>query len=74
MENRGGQDDKMPRRVWETVEASTREVRVGETERGRDKGGSRKEERGKRERKEEKTEEGEDDGSKESSGRVGNMG
>ena len=41
----------MPRRVWEAMEASTREVRVGETERGRNKGGSRKEE---------KTEEGED--------------
>jgi len=42
------------------MEASTREVRVGETERERDKGGSRKEERRKRERKEEKTEEGKD--------------
>ena len=62
----------MSRRVWETVEASIREIRVEKTEKGRSKGRSRKEERGKG--KEEETEKGKNSGSKESSRRVGDMG
>jgi len=58
--------------MWEAVEASTREVGIGETERGRSKRGSRKKER-KKEKKEE-TEEGENSRSKKGSGEVGNMG
>ena len=60
--------------MWEAVEASTREVGMGEIERGRDKGKSREKEGGKRKEKEEKTKKGENDGSKESSRRMGNMG
>ena len=72
MENRGGQDDEVFRRVWEAVEASTREVRIGEAERRRSKGRGRKKERRKEE--EEETEKGEDDGGEESSRRMGSMG
>jgi len=48
--------------VWEAVEASTREVRMGKTRERRGKG------------EEEKTEKRKNSGSKESSGRMGNMG
>ena len=58
--------------MWEVVEASTREVGMGKTEERRSKEGSRKEKGGKRE--EEKTKKGKNSGSKESSGRMGNMG
>ena len=40
--------------MWEAVEASTREVRIGETEGGRGKRESREKEGGKREGKEKK--------------------
>ena len=72
MENRGGQDDEMSRRVWEAVEASIREVRMGETKGRRGKRGSREKEGEKGE--EEETEKGENSGSKKSSRRVGDMG
>jgi len=72
LENRGSQDDKMPRRVWEAVEASAGEVGIGETKERRGKRGSREKEEGKRE--EEETKKGENGGSKESSGGMGNMG
>ena len=72
MENRGGQNDEVSRGVWETVEASTREIRVRKTERRRSKRRSRKEERGKG--KEEEIEKRKNSGSKESSRRVGDMG
>ena len=55
------------------MEASTREVRMGEIEGRRSKEGSRKKARGKREGKEEKTEKGENSRSKESSRGVGDM-
>ena len=48
------------------MEASTREVGMGETEGRRSKGGSRKKKRGKREGKEEETKKGENGGGKES--------
>ena len=72
MENRRGQDDKMPRRVWEVVEASAREVGMGETKGRRGKRESREKEGGKGE--EEETEKGGNGGSKESSRRVGDIG
>ena len=37
MENRGGQDDEMSRRMWKAVETSVREIRVGKAEGGRSK-------------------------------------
>ena len=58
MEDRGGQDDKVSGRMWETVETSAREIGVGKTEGRRSKGGKRGKER--EERKKEKSEEGED--------------
>ena len=72
MENRGDQDNKVSRRVWEAIKASTREVRMGEAERRRSKGRSREKERRKGE--EEETEKGEDDGGEESSRRMGSIG
>jgi len=72
LENRRGQDDKVSRGVWETVEASIREIRVGKTEKRRSKGRSGEEKRGKG--KEEEIEKGKNSGSKESSRRVGDMG
>jgi len=69
----GGKNDEVSGGVWKTVETSTREVRMGETERRRGKGGSREKEGGTREGKEEETEK-ENGGSKESSRRVGDMG
>jgi len=52
LENRGDQNDEVFRRVWEAVEAGTREIRVGKTERRRSKGRSGKEERRKGKREE----------------------
>jgi len=72
LENRGGQDDEVSRRVWEVVEASTREIGMGKTRRRRGKGGKREKKRGKG--KEEETEKGKNSGSKESSGGMGNIG
>jgi len=70
LENRGGQDDEMSRRVWKAVEASAREVRMVETKGRRSRRGSRKKEREKEE--EEETEKGENNGSKER--RMGDLG
>ena len=67
----------MSQRMWEAVETKTGKGRVAETERRRDKRGSRKKVRRKRkgeEAKIEKTEEGEDNKSKENSREVGNLG
>jgi len=72
LENRRGKNDEVSRRMWETVETSAGEIRVGKTEGGRSKGRSREEMR--RERQEKETEKGKDDGSKESSRRVGDLG
>ena len=49
MEDRRGKDNKMPRRVWKTVEANTGKIGMAETERGRSK-------RKNREKREEKAE------------------
>ena len=72
MENRGGQDDEMSRRVWKAVEASARKVRIGETKGRKGRRGSREKEGGKEE--EEETEKEKNGGSKESSRRMGDMG
>ena len=67
----------MSQRMWETVETKVGKGRVVETERRRDKRGSRKEVRRKgkgEEAKTEKTEEGEDNRSKKDSREVGNLG
>ena len=71
LENRGGQDDKMSRRVWEAVKASIREVGMGKTRGRKSKGGSGKK---KKREGEEETKEREDSGSKENSGGMGNIG
>ena len=71
MENRGSEDNEMSGRVWQTVEASTRKIRVGETER-RESKGSRKEKV--RKGQEEETEKGEDNKSKEDSRGMEDMG
>jgi len=51
LENRGGQDDEMSKRVWKAVEASAREVGMGETKERRDRRGSREKERKKKQKK-----------------------
>jgi len=45
LENRRGKNDEVSRRVWKAVEASSEEVRLGETEGERREGRSRKEEK-----------------------------
>ena len=72
LENRRGKNDKVSRRVWKAVKAGSGEVRLGETERGRREGRSRKEKRGKEE--EEKTKKKKDNGGEESSRKVGYLG
>ena len=72
MENGGSKDDKMSRRVWQTMEASAGKIGVGETERRGSKGRSVKEER--RERQKEEAEKGEDSRSEESGREMENMG
>jgi len=42
LENRRGKDDKVSRGMWEAVEASSGKIGVGEIERRRSQGGSRK--------------------------------
>ena len=73
LEDRRGQDNKMSRRVWEAVEASTREVRMGKTRGRRSKRRSGKQERGKREEEEEEAEKRKNSGSKKSSRGMGDM-
>ena len=51
MENRGGQDDKVSKRVWKVVEASAREVGMGETKGRRGRKRSREKERKKKQKK-----------------------
>jgi len=71
LENRRSKDDKVSGRMWETVETSAREIRVGKAEGGRSKRRSREKER--REEEEEETEKGKDNGGKEGSRGIGNM-
>ena len=61
LENGRSQDDEISRRMWQAVETSTGEIRMGETEGERSKRGSRKKMGEKR--KEEEAEEREDNGS-----------
>jgi len=58
LEDGGGKNDKMPRRMWKTMEAKAGKVRMEKIEGERRKERSRKETRG--ERKEKKAEERED--------------
>jgi len=69
LENRRGKDNEVSGGVWKTVEASTREVRMGETE-----GRRSKRENGKKKGKEEETKKGENSRGKESSRGVKDMG
>ena len=72
MENRRGENDKVPRGVWEAVETCTREIGMGEAER---RGGKRRSgEKERRKGEEEETEKRENDGNKESSRGMGDMG
>ena len=72
MENRGGQDDEVSRRVWEIVEANTREVRMGETKgrRGKERSGEKERRKGEGE----ETKKGKNSGNKESNRRMEDMG
>ena len=58
MENRGGQDDEMSRRVWEAVETSTSEVGMGKTGGRRSKEGSGKKKKEEKEKKKKKQKKG----------------
>ena len=72
LEDRRSEDDEVPRGMWKTVEASSREVRIEKTK------GERSERRSKKKMREkgkaEKAEKRKDSGSKENSRGVGNMG
>jgi len=71
LENRGGEDDKVFRRIWEVVEAGTGEVGMVEAKGRRDKRRSR-EEMGKVGKEEAKR--GENSKDKKSSREMGNLG
>jgi len=66
LENRGGKDNKMSRRMWKAMKTCTEKVRVGEVKERRSEERSRKEERRKRQKEE-------DSRSEESGRRMGNM-
>ena len=72
LENRRGEDDKVPRGMWEAVETSTREVGVGKAKERRSEERSREKERRKKE--EEEAEKGKDNRDKESSRGMRDMG
>jgi len=71
LENWRGKNDEVSRRVWEAVETSTGEVRVGEAKRRRGKKRGQKKER---RIGEEENEKGKDNRGEESSRGMGNMG
>ncbi len=71
MENRGGEDDKVFRRIWEVVEAGTGEVGIVEAKGRRDKRRSR-EEMGKSGKK--RRQKGGNSKDKKSSREMGNLG
>ena len=71
LENRGGKNDKVSRKMWKIMETSAGEIRVGKTKEERSKERSRKET--KEERQEKETEKGKDNGSKEGSRRIGDL-
>ena len=72
LESRRGEDDEVPRGMWETVETSTREVGVGKAKRRRSKKRSGKKKRRKGE--EEEAEKGKNNGGEESSRGMGDIG
>jgi len=72
LENGGSKNNEMSRGMWETVETSAREIRVGKAEGERSKRRSRKKER--REEEEEETEKGKDNRGEEGSRGMGNIG
>jgi len=71
LENWRGKNDEVSRRVWEAVETSAGEVRVGEAKRRRGKRRGREKER---RIGEEENEKGKDNGGEESSRGMGNIG
>ena len=71
LENRRGENNEVPRGMWEIVETSTREVGVGKAKRRRSKKRSRKKKRRKEE--EEEAEKGKNNGGKESSRGMGDI-
>ena len=72
MENRRSKNDTVSKRIWKAVKTSTKEVRMGKTEKRGSKRRSKKKMR--RERQEKEIEKRKDHGSKESSRKVGNLG
>jgi len=71
LENGRSKNDEIFRGMWETVETSAREIRVGKAEGGRSKRRSGEKEGG--EEEEEETEKGKDNGGEEGSRGMGNM-
>ena len=78
MEDRGSQDDEVPRGVWEIVETKVGKVRLTEIEGEREKEEKEKKykrkENRKRNKRRERREEGENNRSKETGKEVGNLG
>ena len=72
MENRRGENDKVPRGIWETVETSTRKVRMEKAKRRRSERRSGEKERRKEE--EEEAKKGKNNGSKENNRGMGDIG
>ena len=48
MENRGSEDNELPREMWKAVETGTGEIRIEKAERRGSKGRSQKEKEGER--------------------------
>ena len=71
LENRRGEDDEVPRRMWEAVETGTREVGVGKAKGERSEGKSREK---KRKKRKEEAEKGKDNRGKESSKEMKDIG
>ena len=71
LEDRGGKNDEVPRRVWKAVKTGTGEVRIAEAKGGRSQSRSKKEARRKRE---EEAKREENSRNKKSGRRVGNLG
>jgi len=70
LENRGSKDDEVSRKMWKTMEASTREVRLEKTKGGESQRRSRTKAEG---MKGEEVKRKKDGGSKKSSRRMGDL-
>jgi len=71
LENRESKNDEMSRGMWETVETSAREIRIGKAEEGRSKRRSREKEG--KEEEEKETEKEKDNGGEEGGRGMENM-